>query len=61
MCPILSEKCYADDCVTLDAHTAPVAFAPRRVLPVVFLISLFLEQTSKDCIGNIEHSNKCER
>ena len=44
-------------CVTLNAHTAPVAFARRRVSHVVFLISLILEQTSEDCIGNTEHSN----
>ena len=43
-------------CVTLT-HTAPVAFAPHRVLHVVFLISLVLEQMSKDCIGNTEHPN----
>ena len=30
---------------------------PRRVSHVVFLISLVLEQTSKDGIGNTEHSN----
>ena len=44
-----------------NARTAPVAFAPRRVSHLVFLISLVLEQTSEDCIGNIEHTNKCER
>ena len=38
-------------------HTAPVAFAPRRVSHVVFLISLVLEQMSEDYIGNTEHSN----
>ena len=37
--------------------TSPVAFAPRRVSRVIFHISLILEQTSKDCIGNTEHSN----
>ena len=37
--------------------TAPVAFAPHRVSHIVFLISLVLEQTSKDCIGNTEHFN----
>ena len=48
---------YVDACVKLNARTAPVAFAPRRVSHVVFLISLVLEQTSEDCIGNTEHSN----
>ena len=46
-----------DACVTLNARNAPVAFAPRRVLHVVFLVSLVLEQMSQDCIGNTEHSN----
>ena len=41
----------------LNARTALAPFAPRRVSHVVFLISLILEQTSKDCIGNTEHSN----
>ena len=41
----------------LNARTAPAAFAPRRVSFVVFLVSLVLEQTSEDCIGNTEHSN----
>ena len=50
-------KYYADACVTLNACTAPVAFASSRVSHVVFLISLVLEQTSEDCIGNTEHSN----
>ena len=48
---------YTDPCVTLNAHTAPVAFALRRVPHVVFLISLVLEQTSEDCIENTEHAN----
>ena len=43
--------CHANACTT------PAAFAPCRVLHVVSLISLVLEQTSKDCIGNNEHSN----
>ena len=50
-------KYYVDACVTLNAGTAPVAFASRRVAHVSFLISLVLEQTSEDCIGNTEHSN----
>ena len=50
-------KYYAHACVTLNAHTAPVALAPRRVLQAVFHISLVLKQTSKDCIGNTEHAN----
>ena len=41
----------------LNARTAPVVFAPRRVSYVLFLISLVLEQTSEDCIGNTEYSN----
>ena len=41
----------------LNACTAPVTFAPCRVSHVVFLISLVLEQTSEDYIGNTEHSN----
>ena len=45
------------DCVTLNARTVPVAFAPRTISHLVFLINLVLEQTSKDCIGNYEHSN----
>ena len=53
----LGGKYDADACVTLNARTAPVAFALRRVSHVVLLISLVLDQTSKDCIGNIEHSN----
>ena len=53
----LRGKYYADACVTLKACTAPVAFAPRTISHLVFLISLVLEQTSKDCIGNTEHSN----
>ena len=48
----LRGKYYADDRVTLNAGTAPVAFAPRTISHLVFLISLVLEQTSKDCIGN---------
>ena len=52
-----STRDYADACVMLNARTAPVAFAPRRVSHVVFLISLVLKQTSEDCIGNTEHSN----
>ena len=55
--PILRGRYYANDCVTLNARTASVAFAPRRVSHVVFLISLVLEHTSKDCIGNTEHYN----
>ena len=55
--PFNEAKYYADACVTLNARTAPVAFAPRRVSHVVFLINLILEQTSKDCIGNTEYSN----
>ena len=54
--PTLPGKYYADACVTLNTCTALVAFAPRRVSHIVFLISLVLEQTSKDCIGNTEHS-----
>ena len=53
----LRRKYYTDACVTLNARTAPVAFAPRTISHLVFLISLVLEQTSKDCIGNTEHSN----
>ena len=55
----LRRKYYADACVTLNAHTAPVAFAPRRVSHVVFLISLILEQTSKIVLEilDTEHSN----
>ena len=53
----LRGKYYADACITLNARTAPVAFAPHRVPRVVFLISLVLEQTSEDCFGNTEHSN----
>ena len=34
-----------------------VAFAPRRVSHVVFLINLILEQTSEDCIENAKYSN----
>ena len=56
--PTLCGKYYTDACVTLNARTAPAAFALRRVLHIVFLISLVLEQTSIDCIGNTEHSNK---
>ena len=52
-----TRKYYADACVTLNARTAPVAFASRTVAHVIFLISLVLEQTSEDCIGNTEHSN----
>ena len=44
-------------CFALNARTAPVAFAPHRVLHVVFLFSLVLQQSSEDCIGNTEHSN----
>ena len=40
-------------CVPLNTCTAPVAFAKRRVLHIVFLISLILKKTSEDCIGNI--------
>ena len=53
----LRGKYYADACVTLNARTAPVAFAPCKISHLVFLISLVLEHTSKDCIGNTEHSN----
>ena len=53
--PTLRGKNYADACITLNVLTAPVAFAPRRVSHVVFLISLVLEQTSEDCIWNTEH------
>ena len=52
-----SSRDYVDACVTLNACTAPVAFAPRRVWHVVFFISLVLEQMSEDCTGNTEHSN----
>ena len=55
--PTVRGKYYADACVTLNARTVPVAFASRRVAHVIFLISLVLEQTSEDCIGNTEHSN----
>ena len=55
--PTLRGKYYADTCITLYAHTEPVAFVPHRVSHKVFLISLILEQTSKDWIGNTEHSN----
>ena len=44
-------------CQAKNARTAPVVFAPRRVSHIVFLIILDLEQTSKDYIGNTEHSN----
>ena len=56
--PTIRGKYYADACVTLNARTAPVVFAPRRVSHVVFLINLILEQTSEDCIGNTEYSYK---
>ena len=59
--PPLRWKYYADASVMLNTRTSPVAFAPRRVSHIVFLISLFLEQTSEHCIGNTEHSIKCER
>ena len=56
--PTLKVKYYADACVTLNASTAPVTFAPPPwVSHVVFIISLVLEQTSEDCIGNTEHSD----
>ena len=55
--PTLRGKYYADACVTLNTRNAPVAFAPRRIFQVVFLISLVLEQTSEDCIWNSEHSD----
>ena len=55
--PTLCENYYTDTCVTLNTRTAPVAFAPRRILHMLFSISLVLEQTSEDCIGNTEHSN----
>ena len=48
---------YADTCVTLNSLSAPVAFAPRRVSHVIFLISIVLEQPPEDYIGNTEHSN----
>ena len=57
MRPNLRGKYYADACVTLNARTAPVAFAPSRVSHVVFLISLVLVQTSENGIGNTEHSD----
>ena len=41
----------------LNARTAPVAFASCRVAHLIFLISLVLEQTSEDCVGNTEPSN----
>ena len=53
----MHKKYYMDASVTLNARTAPVAFAPRRFSQAVFLISLVLEHTFVDCIGNIEHSN----
>ena len=55
--PTVRGKYYADACVTLNARTAPSAFASRRVAHVIFLISLVLEQTTEVCIGNTEHSN----
>ena len=55
--PSLRGKYYANACVTLNARIAPVAFSRRRVSQVAFLISLVLEQTSEDYIGNTEHSN----
>ena len=39
-------------CAMLNARTAPVAFAARRVSHVVFFISLVLDQKSEDYIGN---------
>ena len=57
MRPTLRGKYYADACVKLYARSMPVAFALRRVSHVGFLISLVLEKTSEDCIGNTEHSN----
>ena len=57
MHPTLRGKYYADACVMLNTRTAPDAFAPRGVSHLVFLISLVLEQTSKNCIGNTKHSN----
>ena len=53
--PLRGKYC-ADACVKLNARTAPVAFAPRSVSHVIFLISLVLKQTSEDSIGNTEHS-----
>ena len=53
----LCGRYYADAYVTLNAHTEPVAFALRKVSHIVLLISLVLEQTSKDCIGNTKHAN----
>ena len=41
--PTVRGKYYADACVTLNARTAPVAFASRRVAHVIFLISLVLK------------------
>ena len=55
--PTLRAKYYEDAYVTLNARTAPVTFALRRVSHVVFLISLVLEQTSEHCIRNTEHPN----
>ena len=40
--PTLCRKYYADACVMLNARTAPVAFAPSRVLHVLILIGLVL-------------------
>ena len=50
--PTLRRKYYAYACVMLNAPTAPAAFAQSRVSHVVFLISLVLQQNSRDCIGN---------
>ena len=46
-----------DASLTLNARTAPVAFALRRVSHIVFRISLVLEQTSEVCIGYTERSD----
>ena len=48
----LCGKCYANACVTLNACTAPAVFVLHS-----FLLASFLDQTSKDCIENTEHSN----
>ena len=55
--PNLRGKYYADACITLNARTTPVAFAPGIVLHVVFFISLILVQSSENGIRNTEHSD----
>ena len=52
-----TQEVLPNGCITLNACYAPVAFAPRRVSHIVFLISFVLEQKSEDCIGNTEHFN----